>query len=169
MENHAGLMAITPDGMRAYVTAPASIAIYNRVFVIDTASNTVTATISVAAQPAGIVITPDGAHAYVTSDFFNIVSVIDTASNTVTATIPVQSNPEGIAITSDGARAYVANSFSNTVSVIDTTTNTALGTPITVGSLPVALAITPVTAAPVSAFKATLGIQFWQEAQHRCL
>jgi YVTN family beta-propeller protein len=68
----------------AYVTNRGS----NSVSVIDTASNTVVATIPVGAFPEGVAITPDGTRAYVTNES-NTVSVIDTATNTVVATIPV--------------------------------------------------------------------------------
>ena len=96
------------------------------VSVIDTATNTVAATISLGTNqnPFGVAITPDGTRAYVTINFpNNFVSVIDTATNTVVATIPVGAGPIGVAITPDGTRAYVTNDGSDTVSVIDTTTS----------------------------------------------
>jgi YVTN family beta-propeller protein len=64
--------------------------------VIDTASNTVVATIPVGQIPQGVAITPDGTRAYVTNGVDNTVSVIDTASNTVVATIPVGNFPFGL-------------------------------------------------------------------------
>jgi YVTN family beta-propeller protein len=80
------------------------------VSVIDTASNTVVATIPVGEYPNGVAITPDGAHAYVANNLSptdgsinsaGVVSVIDTARNKVVATIPVGSGPVGVAITPD--------------------------------------------------------------------
>src|SRR5688572_6738985 len=65
----------------------------NQVSVIDTAVNTVAATIPVAGGPYGVALTPDGSRAYVSSFFGHTVTVIDTATNTVIATIPVGSNP----------------------------------------------------------------------------
>jgi YVTN family beta-propeller protein len=59
------------------------------VSVIDTATNTVTATIAVGSNPLGVAMTPDGSKAYVANAGSNTVSGIDTATNTVTATIPV--------------------------------------------------------------------------------
>jgi YVTN family beta-propeller protein len=47
-----------------------------------------------------------------------------------------------IAITPDGTTAYVANYNSGTVSPIDLAIDTA-GTPITVGTKPIAIAIVP--------------------------
>jgi YVTN family beta-propeller protein len=86
---------------RAYVTNGSS----NTISVIDTASETVVATIPVGVIPFGVAITPDGTRAYVTNIQDNTVSVIDSATNTVIATIPVGNSPEGIAITPNGARA----------------------------------------------------------------
>jgi YVTN family beta-propeller protein len=80
---------------RAYVTN------LNKVSVIDTATNTVVATIPVGVGPIGVAITPDGTGAYVTNLFSNTVSVIDIATNTVVATIPVGQAPSRVAITPD--------------------------------------------------------------------
>src|SRR5262249_25544096 len=104
----------------AYVTNFGS----NTVLVIDTATNTVVATVPVGRFPRGVAITPDGTHAYVANEFSFTVSVIDTATNTVVATVPVGINPVGVAITPDGTHAYVMNNTLccrlGTVSVIDT-------------------------------------------------
>ena len=78
----------------AYVTN-----LFDNVSVIDTASNTVTATVAVGSGPEGVAITPDGAFAYVTNGNSGTVSVIDTASNAVTATVTVGNGPRDVAIT----------------------------------------------------------------------
>ncbi|MDF3293222.1 Ig-like domain repeat protein [Streptomyces silvisoli] len=131
-------VAITPDGLHAYVANEGS----NNVSVIATATNTVTATVPVGTTPFGVAITPDGLHAYVTNSGDNTVSVIATATNTVTATVPVGTTPLGVAITPDGLHAYVANEGSNNVSVIATATNTVTAT-VPVGTTPLGVAITP--------------------------
>jgi DNA-binding beta-propeller fold protein YncE len=56
--------------------------------VIDTATNTVVATVPVGNSPIGVAITRDGTRAYVVNDLSNTASVIDTATNTVTCTRP---------------------------------------------------------------------------------
>src|SRR5215510_7421659 len=103
------------------------------VSVIDTATNTVIATIPVGrdvfppAQPWGVAVTPDGREVYVTD--FHSVSVIDTATNAVTARIfPVSTGPgpSGVAVTPDSRKVYVTSD--NIVSVIDTATNNVTGT-----------------------------------------
>jgi YVTN family beta-propeller protein len=63
------------------------------VSVIDAATNTVTATISVGIAPTGVAVTPDGSKAYVANTNSTTVSVIDTGTNTVAATIPVGNAP----------------------------------------------------------------------------
>jgi alpha-galactosidase len=131
-------VAVTPDGKYVYVTNHGS----KSVDVIDTATNTVVATIPVGAGPYGVTITPDGKTAYVADSGSNNVDVIDTATNTVVARVPVGAQPYGLAITPDGKNAYVSNQSGNTVTPIDTATNTA-GTPIPVGSEPRQIAITP--------------------------
>jgi YVTN family beta-propeller protein len=73
------------------------------VSVIDTASNTVVATVKLGpsreVSPFEVAITPDGTRAYVTDNASHSVSVIDTARNTVVATVGVGNGPQGVAIT----------------------------------------------------------------------
>ena len=69
------------------------------VSVIDTATNTVVATVTVGGGPFGVAITPDGVFAYVANFGSGTVSVIGTATNTVVATVPVGGGPFGVAIT----------------------------------------------------------------------
>ncbi|MEX2148989.1 MAG: YncE family protein [Steroidobacteraceae bacterium] len=122
----------------AYVTNQG----FTNVSVIDTASNTVTTTVTVSSHLFEVAITPDGAYAYFTNGIADYVSVIDTASNTATATVTVGAAPRGVAFTPDGAFAYVANLGSNNVSVIDAASNT-VSTTVTVGTAPWGVAITP--------------------------
>ncbi len=121
----------------AYITNDNS----DNVSVIDTASNTVTATVGVGDGPFGVAVTPDGTRVYVANYGGGTVSVIRTSDNTVTATVGVGSGPVGVAVTPDGARVYVANFGGNTVSVIDTSDNTV--TTVGVGAQPHGVAVTP--------------------------
>jgi YVTN family beta-propeller protein len=135
-------MAVTPAGSKAYVGNYNS----NTVSVINTATNTVTATVTVGNAPYGVAVTPDGSYVYVTNAGFlgsgTTVSVINTATNTVTATVTVGNDPMGVAVTPDGSKVYVTNEISNTVSVINTATNTVTAT-VNVGSGPLGVAVTP--------------------------
>ena len=115
------------------------------VAVIDTATNTVVATVSLPAttEPFGVAVTPDGKSVYVTGQHSNTVEVIDTATNTDVASVPVIF-PQGVAVTPDGKRVYVASgtNVTGTVSVIDTATNTVV-TSVPVGIAPYGVAVAP--------------------------
>jgi len=127
-------VAVTPDGIRAYVTdrGVASVS------VIATATNALLATVTVGLQPIGVAVTPDGTRVYVANRSSNTVSVIATATDNVVATVKVGSAPFGVAVTPDGKHVNA-----NTVSVIATATNAVVGSPIPVGVMPEAVAITP--------------------------
>ena len=100
-------------GFLAYVANFGS----NSVSVIETATNTVVATVAVGDRPQGVVITPKGDFAYVTNTASDNVSVIETATNTVVATVAVGDQPEGVAISPKGDFAYVTNTGSVAVLV----------------------------------------------------
>ena len=119
----------------------------NTVSVINTSSNTVTATVPVGKNPLGVAVSSDGTKVYVTNVNYKgrgTVSVIDTATKKVSATIDIgyKYSPCGIAVTPDGKKVFLANRDINGVSIIDTATNTVIGT-IPVGANPLGVAITP--------------------------
>jgi YVTN family beta-propeller protein len=122
----------------AYVTNSSS----SSVSVVDTASNTVVATIGVGNRPIGVAFTPNGSRVYVANSGSDSVSVIDTATNTVIANVAVGSFPQGLAITPNGSHVYVVDTNSNSLSVIETRTNTVIAT-VEVGMGPEGIAITP--------------------------
>jgi YVTN family beta-propeller protein len=137
--------------------------------VIDTTTNTVTATIELGQVEADhVVFSPDGSRAYVTTtndgvDFATAqpngqngaaIVVIDTATNTVTDTIPVNQEPldkrglYGLAVSPDGATLYVANGVfigqagDGFLSVIDLATGSVTAN-IPVGIYPVGVTLSP--------------------------
>jgi YVTN family beta-propeller protein len=131
----------------AYVTNQDS----NDVSVIDTASNTVIATIPVGHRPQGLAGTPDGKFVYVANSdgITGAVSVIDTATNAVVATVADIPAATEVAITPNGAFAYVIKNCdvctSGGVVVIDTASNSVVAT-IPLTGIPVRprdIAITP--------------------------
>src|ERR1700736_5986235 len=106
----------------AYVTIWEPHTGQSTVSVINTATNTVMATVTlpVGSLPSEVAVAPDGKHAYVPNNGSNTVSVIDTATNAVVAAVPVGRSPYGVAVTPDGTHAYVTvfnpPSFDNIVS-----------------------------------------------------
>lgn len=110
--------------------------------VINTATNTATATVTVGTEPYDLAITPNGAYAYVTN-YDDTVSVINVstssatstptpkpyqAANTVVAEVPrvsIQSWPECVAITPNDEYAYVTDSANDAVFVIKAATSNA--------------------------------------------
>jgi YVTN family beta-propeller protein len=100
------------------------------VSVIDTATNTVVATIPVGTGPAGLAVTSNGTRVYVATG--DTVSVIDTMTNAVIAVVPLGSGAGNVAVNPAGTRVYVTHSgelsAAGTVSVIDATTNTVIAT-----------------------------------------
>jgi len=147
-------IAITPDGKKVYVNNANS----NNVSVIDAISQSVKTTIPVGDFPIAIAITPDGRRIYV-GDFAlhnGSIAVIDTAIDTVVTrvTLPPNSVIEGVAVTPDGTRVYATNNGGvpgmplEQVFAIDTASNTVVGAPITVGTMPEGIAITPTPTPP---------------------
>ena len=101
--------AITPDGRHVYVAVRNT---FNgdKVSVIDTTTNQISATIKVSG-PDWVAISPNGKRAYVACD--GGVSVINTATNAVIATIPLKEAPTGMAITPNGRRLFVTGASGN--------------------------------------------------------
>jgi len=117
-------------GYNAYVTDSRQ----NQVFVIDTATNTITATVPVGVSPRGVAVTPDGSRVYVADHGGEAVSVIDAATATVASTISVPGAPNFVAVSPDGRKAYVSNDGTNALDVIDTASN-AVTNAIQLGSI----------------------------------
>jgi len=98
-------VAVNPSGTKVYVTNNNS---PGTVSVIDTATNTVTATINNGGIfPYGVAVSPDGKKVYVGNNGGGTVSVIDSATNTVTATVNVRGTPVGVAVNPAGTKRYM--------------------------------------------------------------
>jgi len=86
-------IAISPDGTRAYTaTVGGSFA---HVSVIDTATNTISATIPAGGAPPFVGVTPDGTKLYVDAEM--AVTIIDTATNSIVTQIPLTLPTLGVA------------------------------------------------------------------------
>ena len=127
------------------------------VSVLETANDTVVATVRVGDVPYGIAAGPHGTRVYVANRRSNDVSVIDTATNAVVATVDVGESPFGIAAHPAGTRVYVANAFSASLSVIDATTNRVVRT-IGIDPLPKGVAVNPAGTRVYVASDASLGV-----------
>ena len=114
----------------------------NSVSVIDSATNTVVATIPVGQYTRSAAVTPNGAFAYM-SNRLATTCLSDKHGNQYGDCYCTGWNrATGLAITPNGAFVYVTNPSDNSVSVIDTATDTVT---VTIPGLPVPryVAITP--------------------------
>jgi YVTN family beta-propeller protein len=147
-------VAIAPDSRRAYVTLDDIGGAKAAVAVIDTAANTIVATIPLNILPGDIAVAPDGKRVYVSnfdqSTLSGVLSVIDTAANAVVATVTVSGQgggPTGVAVGLDGRRVYVCNDHDvghdrGRLTVIDTESHSIV-TAIEVSDFPTAVRLTP--------------------------
>jgi YVTN family beta-propeller protein len=95
----------------------------NDVSVIDTATDTVVATIPVGVHPNGVSIHPNGTRLYVTNSGDRTVSVIDTTTNMViNPPIILGENSAGSVVHPNGQRVYLDGGIG--IFIIDTATNT---------------------------------------------
>lgn len=78
----------------------------------------------------GLVITPDGAHAYVgnQNNAARPIYVFRLSDGKFIKSIAAGVGPQHLAITPDGSKVYASNYYDGTVSVIDTSTNTVSST-----------------------------------------
>jgi YVTN family beta-propeller protein len=112
------------------------------VAVIDIGRRSVTAHIAVGGDPAGVVLSADGATAYVTREGENRVAVLDTRDRHVAATVPAGPGPTALAVVlvQNRTELYVADSGGNTVTVLDADARRVLST-IRVGTHPSGVAV----------------------------
>ena len=124
----AGDIVTSPDGTHLYVGTYSSSG-SNTLYVISTATNTVTSTTAVTGGGilTAMAINPAGTEMFVTLQ--TAVAVVNLSTQRTVADIAL-SGAEGVAVNPNGSAAYVTNGFhggtagSNTVSVISTASNT---------------------------------------------
>ena len=114
-----GPRGLTGSGSKVYVSNFRS----NNVSVINTATNSVVATVSVGKGPRGI--TPLGGNIYVENFDDGTISVINTATDTVSATVTVGHSPTGMGVS--GTDLYISTFQDNQVSIFNTISNSLRG------------------------------------------
>jgi YVTN family beta-propeller protein len=122
----ACLLAVALGAGAAYAQVNAYVANSGatRVDVVDTATNTVTATIT-GTGSRHLTLSRDGAFLF--SATGNAVQVIDTATNTIVASVPTGNIVTAVAESNNGYL-YSCNNGSGTVSIIDRSTHTVVST-----------------------------------------
>jgi len=108
-------VAVTPNGATAVVTNSLS----GSVAFVDL-NRFKAETIPLRGMPWDVVLSPDGAHAYVSVSQLDQVAVIDVATRKVLGTIPTGHRPRALAITPDGATVVSANMTAGSISYLDT-------------------------------------------------
>ncbi len=116
----------------------------NQVTVIDTASWSVAATVSVGTFPFRAVFAPDDSALYVSNDNSNSVSVLKHPGGawSVSNTIAVGQGPFELAVDATNSKLYVANFTSGNVGFVDLATGTMTNT-VKVPDSPQAIALSP--------------------------
>ena len=94
------------------------------------------ATIPVGHTPWHVIITPDGAWAYVSNATSGSVSIINTSTHAVVKTLTAGVGPFFSVVDPSATELYVSNSKDTTVSVIDLASQSVVRTIQQVGSQP---------------------------------
>jgi DNA-binding beta-propeller fold protein YncE len=135
-------IAIAPDGLTAYAVALNVNTNAGILYVIDTASNIVTDSLTIATPisfPTGIVISPDGNYLYITDNSKADIIVIPT-NNLSNITTFTSADPIALAITPDSKELYVTNTSAEVSPY-----RVPAGTPVTPSPI-----LTPASASPFS-------------------
>jgi YVTN family beta-propeller protein len=106
-------IAITPDGMKVFVSSSDS----GSVKVLDTATDTIAASIDVGAKPAGLTITPDGALVVAAVGGADEAVIIDVSRNAVARHVAV-GQAHSSCVTSDGHYAYVGSQVTGSPAIV---------------------------------------------------
>lgn len=115
-------VAISADGRTVYGAGCKQICTPGFVQLFDVPTQRFTDEIRVDGNPYRIVLSPDGASAYVANLTGPSVSFVDLAARRTTATVAVPPQPTGLGISPDGRTLYVASQTAGALSVVDVAT-----------------------------------------------
>lgn len=141
---HPFSIAMTPDGRLALVGDSSN----GDVYPVSLPGGAVGTPIAVGGSVRGIAVLPDGSAAYAANG--SSVTPIALPGLTPGSPIAMTGGAFAVGATPDSRTVYVTNDTGGTVTPVDVATRSA-GTPVTVGSTPRGIAITP-DQAPVAAF-----------------
>jgi YVTN family beta-propeller protein len=148
-QNPVALVA-SPDGAYIYVVAQGNGSTPGWLDIINTATNTVGASVQVGLSPTSVYYDTFLNRLYVANTGDNTVTVFDATNVSLgvnpaiptLAVVNVGSSPVSVAALPNGRSFYVANSASNTVSVVSSSSFGVVGT-VSVGQKPVFIATEP--------------------------
>lgn len=112
------MLALHPDGRRAFVTNIAS----DSVSVLDRSTGTLEMLVGTKRAPEGLAVSPDGRELWVASQDSARIQVFDTETLQLKEEFPAANRPIRIAFTPDGRRALVVCARSMDLLVFDTAT-----------------------------------------------
>ena len=133
-------VTFSPDGRTAYLTdagapavppspaspgvpaSPGSPAIPSKLVVIDTATRTIRARITIGTGSAMVAASRDGRRVYVTGQGGSVLTVVDARTLHIVARVPVGGAPHGLTFTPDSRLLYIATNNGYGVTVVDTRT-----------------------------------------------
>jgi YVTN family beta-propeller protein len=105
LEVKGAMIAINPEGTRAYVTSYNS----NKILILDIENNKLVKTIESKDEPFGIASNPNGKRVYITHHKSNYISILDTDKNEIVGTIQVKDHPACVTVSFDGNKAYIGH------------------------------------------------------------
>jgi YVTN family beta-propeller protein len=85
---------LSPDASRLYVSTGRG----QKVFTVDTATNTVIGSVTVGKRPWGIALSPDGKTLYSANGPSNNISIVDIANNAILGTVQAGTGPWGVVV-----------------------------------------------------------------------
>lgn len=97
-------VVVHPENGRVYVSSNS-----DSIYVIDPASNAVTARIKVGLDPNGFAFSRNGSRLWVSNQSDGTVTELNTGTNTVTRVLVTGGTPQDVVVSADGAELYVAN------------------------------------------------------------